>query len=97
MINLPVASRIAISSARSVGDRYDDAVARGYEIEYFFGLHCFSKGVVAAEISEHDDGLPAIAFEDFLVALRDPSVGARIGEGHCQLGDACRSVAAFAA
>jgi len=62
-------------------ERSQRAVISEYEIEYFFGLHSFSEGVVAAEIAEHDDGLAAIAFEDFLVALRDPAVGARTGEG----------------
>jgi hypothetical protein len=41
-------------------ERSQRAVISEYEIEYFFGLHSFSEGVVAAEIAEHDDGLAAI-------------------------------------
>ena len=41
------------------------------EIENLFGLGGLGEGGVAAQIAEHDDDLAAMAFEDFLVALRD--------------------------
>jgi hypothetical protein len=41
------------------------------EGEVFLGFGGLGKGGVAAQISEHDDNLAAVAFEDLLVALRD--------------------------
>jgi hypothetical protein len=41
------------------------------EIEHLLGLGGLGKGRVAAQVAEHDDDLAAMAFENFLVALRD--------------------------
>jgi hypothetical protein len=45
------------------------------EVEDFFGLGSLGKRGVAAQIAKHDDDLTAMAFEDFLVALRDNQFG----------------------
>ena len=45
------------------------------EFEDFFGFSGLGEGGVAAQITEHDDNLAAMAFEDFLVALRDDQFG----------------------
>ena len=45
------------------------------EIEDFLGFGSFGEGGVAAQIAEHDDDFAAMAFEDFLVTLRDDQFG----------------------
>ena len=45
------------------------------EVEHLLGLGGLGEGGVAAQIAEHDDDLAAMAFEDFLVALRDDQLG----------------------
>ena len=47
------------------------AVVFAQEIEHLLGLGGFGEGGVAAQIAEHDDDFAAMAFEDFLVTLRD--------------------------
>jgi hypothetical protein len=45
------------------------------KIEHFLGLGGLGESGVAAQIAEHDDYFTAMAFEDFLVALRDDEFG----------------------
>ena len=45
------------------------------KIEDFLGLSGLGERRVATEIAEHDDDLTAMAFEDFLVSLRDDELG----------------------
>src|SRR5262249_15619758 len=51
------------------------AVVLAQKIEHLLGLCCLSKGGVTAQVAEHDDDLAAVAFEDFLVTLRDDEFG----------------------
>ena len=51
------------------------AMVLAQEIQYFLGLGGLSEGGVAAQIAEHDDDLAAMAFQDFLIALRDDQFG----------------------
>jgi len=61
-----------VEGAFELGDeRPQRAVVLAQKFELVLGLGCFSKGGVAAQIAEHDDDLAAMAFEDFLVTLRD--------------------------
>jgi hypothetical protein len=45
------------------------------EVEDILGLGGLGEGGVAAQITKYDDDLAAMAFEDFLVALRDDQFG----------------------
>jgi len=45
------------------------------EFEDFLGFGCLREGGVAAQVAEYDDDLLAVAFEDFLVAVRDDEFG----------------------
>ena len=43
--------------------------------EDFLRLGCFGEGGVATQVAKYDDNLLAVAFEDFLVAVRDDEFG----------------------
>ena len=67
----PVAREL-VERAHELGDeRPQRAVVFAKEGEVFLGFGGLGKGGVAAQISDHDDNLAAVAFEDLLVALRD--------------------------
>jgi hypothetical protein len=51
--------------------RSQRAMVLAQEVEHLLGLGGLGKGGVAAQITEHDDDLAAMTFENFLVALRD--------------------------
>jgi hypothetical protein len=45
------------------------------EVEHFLGLGGLREDCIAAQVAEHDDDLAPMAFEDFLIALRDNQLG----------------------
>src|SRR5215472_10724713 len=47
------------------------AVVFAQEVEDFLGFGSLGEGGVTAQIAKHDDDLAVMAFEDFLVAVRD--------------------------
>src|SRR6516165_280855 len=55
--------------------RSQRAVVFSQEVQDFLGFGSLGEGGVAAQIAEHDDDLAAMAFKDFLVALRDNEFG----------------------
>src|SRR3954469_4110992 len=71
----PVAGKLVERSLELAHKRPQCAVVLAQEIEDFLGLGSLSEGGVAAQIAEHHDDLAAMAFEDFLVALRDNKFG----------------------
>src|SRR5271163_610528 len=66
------------------------AVVFAQEVEHLFGLGGLGEGGVAAQIAKHDDDLAAMAFEDFLVALRDDQLGELRREKPLQSPDAAQ-------
>jgi hypothetical protein len=45
------------------------------EVEHLFGFGGLGEGGVSAQITEHDHDLAAMAFEDFLLTLRNYELG----------------------
>lgn len=65
-----------VERALELGDeRAKRAVVLAQEVEHLLGLGGLGKGGIAAQIAEHDDDLAAVAFEDFLITLRDDQLG----------------------
>jgi len=50
-------------------ERPERAMIFAQELEDLLGLGGLGKGGVAAQVTEHDDDLAAMAFEDFLVPV----------------------------
>ena len=65
------------------------------KIEHLLGLGCFSQGGVAAKVAEHDDDLTTMAFEDFLVTLRDDEFGQLRCQEPLQSSDAAQFLELF--
>src|SRR5262249_26261075 len=71
----PVAGELVERALELADKRPQRAVILTQEFEDFFRLRGLGEGGVAAQVTEHDDDVAAMAFENFLVALRDDQFG----------------------
>ena len=71
-------------------ERPERAVVLAQKIEHFLRFGGLSEGGVATKVTKHDDNLAAMAFEDFLVALRDDQLGELRSEEPLQPPDAAQ-------
>ena len=70
-----IAGELVERSLELADQRPQRAVIFAQKIEHFLGFGGLGESGVAAQIAEHDNDLAAMAFEDFLVAVRDDQFG----------------------
>src|SRR6516162_9517946 len=71
----PVAREMVERAFKLVHQRTQAAVVFSQEVELVLRLRGLGEGGVSAQIAEHDNDLTTMAFEDFLVAVRDNQFG----------------------
>ena len=67
----PVARELVERPFELANERPQRAVVLAQKIENLFGFGGLGEGGVAAQVAKDDNDLAAMAFEDFLVSLRD--------------------------
>src|SRR5262249_23903024 len=66
----PIARELIERALKPADERPQRTMVLAQDVEHFLGLGGLGKRGVAAQIAKHDDDLAAMAFQDFLVALR---------------------------
>jgi hypothetical protein len=71
----PITRELVERALEPADERSQSAVVFLQEVEDFLGLSGFGESGVAAQVAKYDNDLAAMAFKDFLVALRDDQFG----------------------